>query len=161
MIPKIVVLEERKLVGKKMKMTLASNKTFELWSSFMPKKKEVQHTVSSDMYSMQVYDDDFKMEDFNPTTEFVKWAAVEVASYETQSQEFETYTLPKGTYAVFVHKGPASTFQKTFHEIFNVWLPNSNFKLDKRPHFELLKPGYRPDDPNAEEEVWIPISIKN
>ena len=41
--------------------------------------------------------------------------------------------------------------------IFGRWLPQSEYELDDREHFELLPEGYSPVDPEAEEEVWIPI----
>ncbi|MFN9597179.1 MAG: GyrI-like domain-containing protein, partial [Bacteroidota bacterium] len=49
---------------------------------------------------------------------------------------------------------------KTFHHIFNEWIPNSEFNIDQRPHFEIMPEGYKADDPNAMEEVWIPIIKK-
>lgn len=44
-----------------------------------------------------------------------------------------------------------------FRYIFGTWLPASGYVLDDRPHFEVLGPGYRPDDPEAEEDIFIPI----
>ncbi|TQE66329.1 GyrI-like domain-containing protein [Leptospira noguchii] len=43
------------------------------------------------------------------------------------------------------------------HHIFQEWLPNSGYKLEHRPHFELLGSKYKNNDPTSEEEVWIPI----
>jgi AraC family transcriptional regulator len=39
-------------------------------------------------------------------------------------------------------------------------LPGSDYSLDSRAHFEILGKKYKHDDPNSEEEVWIPIKIK-
>jgi AraC family transcriptional regulator len=72
----------------------------------------------------------------------------------------ESFTLKGGLYAVFLHKGAASTGQKTFQYIFEMWLPNSGYLLDNRPHFEILGAKYKNEDPNSEEEVWIPIKQK-
>jgi AraC family transcriptional regulator len=69
----------------------------------------------------------------------------------------ESLILRGGKYAVFLHQGPANAFQSAFQHIFGNWLPNSEFDLDSREQFEILPPGYRPDDPNAEEEGWIPV----
>ena len=38
--------------------------------------------------------------------------------------------------------------------------PNSDYKPDDRPHFELLGAKYKNDDPDSEEEIWIPIKRK-
>jgi AraC family transcriptional regulator len=40
------------------------------------------------------------------------------------------------------------------------WLPNSAYALDDRPHFEALGEQYKNNDPNSEEEIWIPIKPK-
>ena len=55
----------------------------------------------------------------------------------------------------------ASEFSKTMQHIFTRWLPESNYRLDNRPHFEVLGERYKNNDPNSEEEVWIPIKQKN
>jgi AraC family transcriptional regulator len=68
--------------------------------------------------------------------------------------------LPEGLYAVFLHRGPATTGPKTFEYIFQTWLPASEYFLDHRPHFEILGTNYKNDDPDSEEEIWIPVKPK-
>ncbi|WP_371811654.1 GyrI-like domain-containing protein [Flavobacterium sp. M31R6] len=41
--------------------------------------------------------------------------------------------------------------------MFRTWIPNSKYDLDHRPHFEILGAKYKKDDPNSEEEIWVPI----
>lgn len=155
--PKIVELSPKKLVGMHKAMSLANNQTQQLWKGFMPRRREIKNSVSTAFYSMQKYDTDLLSEVFALHTQFEKWAAVEVVDFEEVPAGMEAYELIGGKYAVFVHKGPASAFKKTFDYIFEQWLPSSNYTLDHREHFELLPEGYSPVDPNAEEEVWIPI----
>jgi AraC family transcriptional regulator len=155
--PRIELLPGKKLVGKRLKMTLAEDKTFQLWSGFMPRRKEIKHSVSSDFISMQVYTQPMIFKDFTPHTEFEKWAAVEVSEYENIPDEMETYILNGGLYAVFIHKGLAGDFPQTAQYIFGSWLPNAEYELDQREHFELLGSKYKNNDPSSEEEVWIPI----
>ena len=69
----------------------------------------------------------------------------------------EPFDLPGGTYAVFEHRGPAAAFPATARQIYGVWLPGSGYRLDARPHLAVMGPGYRPDDPDAVEEVWVPV----
>jgi AraC family transcriptional regulator len=38
----------------------------------------------------------------------------------------ETLVLPAGLYAVFIHKGPASTGPATYQYIFETWLPGAD-----------------------------------
>ncbi len=153
---RIEILPEKKLVGKSVKISLANNKTFDLWKNFMPQRKEIKNIVSSNMYSMQVYNQSF---DFNPHTEFEKWATVEVSGFDDIPIDLDTFLLQSGLYAVFIHKG-SSTDNSTFNYIFSTWLPNSEYSLDNRPHFEILGEKYKNGDPNSEEEIWIPIKRK-
>lgn len=157
MIPRIEFLEEKKLIGKKLKMSFAENKTFELWRSFMPHRKEIKNSLSSELFSMQVYGPSFDFMNLNISMLFEKWAALEVADFESVPNEMETFTLPCGLYAVFLHIGAASTGPITFKYIFGTWLPNSEYLLDNRPHFEILGEKYKNEDPSSEEEIWIPI----
>jgi AraC family transcriptional regulator len=157
--PRIETLTEKKLIGKRMIMSFSNNKTFELWRSFMPRRKEIKNNIGTELYSIEVYAPLY-FNNFNPNAEFEKWAAIEVADFETIPNEMETITLPDGLYAVFVHKGPASTGPKTYQYIFGTWLPNSDFLLDNRPHFARMGEKYKNEDPNSEEEIWIPIKAK-
>ena len=159
--PRIELLRRKKLIGKSIKMSLSINKTAELWQSFMSQKANITNVVGENLYSVQVYDEHLDFKAFSPTTEFVKWAAIEVSSYHEIPAGMEPFTLEEGNYAVFVHKGLAADFTKTFNYIFNTWLPKSNYLLDKRPHFEVLGSKYKNNDPSSEEEVWIPIRSKS
>nr|WP_299135127.1 GyrI-like domain-containing protein [uncultured Tenacibaculum sp.] len=155
--PRIETLPTKKLVGKSIKMSLAANKTAELWSSFMPERKTIKNTIGSDFFSIQSYEKSLDFKDFNPNTEFTKCAMVETSKFEDIPENMETLILKGGLYAVFIHKGMAKDFPKISHYIFSQWLPNSDFELDQREHFELLGAKYNPIDENSEEEVWIPI----
>ncbi len=155
--PRIETLEEKKLIGKHLSMTYSNNRTFELWRSFMPRRKEIKNTVSTELISMQVYDPSFNFQNFDLNKSFEKWAAIEVRSFSEIPEGMEKFILPKGLYAVFIHKGAASTGAKTFQYIFGTWLPNSGYSLDNRPHFEILGEKYKNEDPDSEEEIWIPI----
>ena len=97
--------------------------------------------------------------DFNPTSEIEKWATVEVSDFNKVPIGMETYVLPGGLYAVFDYKG-LSTDSSIFQYIFGTWLPDSDYALDDRPHFEVLGDKYKNNDPNSEEEIWIPIKAK-
>lgn len=158
MIPVIKNTYERKLLGKRVNMSLAENKTPELWRSFMPVRNRIANTISSDLISMSVYPAGY-FSDFNPAKMFDKWAAVEVSDFDDIPEGLETFILPAGLYAVFDYKGLSSDPQ-IFQYIFGSWLPGSDYNLDNRPHFEILGEKYKNNDPDSEEEIWIPVSKK-
>jgi len=153
-------LQEKKLVGKNLKMSLANNKTFELWQSFRQRQTEIKNNVSSNLYSIQIFQPAFDLKNFTFHTEFEKWAAIEVASFDEVPEDFQTYVLKGGLYAVFIHKGTPESFPQTWQYIFHQWLPQPGYELDDREHFEMLGEKYKRNDPTSEEEVWIPIRQK-
>ena len=157
MIPRIERLPEMKLVGHFVKMSLANDRTFELWSTFMPKRRLIAHVLGANLYSLQVYSELPDMKNFSPDMVFEKWAAVEVNVFVDYKENFKNLVLEGGLYAVFVHKGRPSDFQRTLKAIHYDWLPSSGYELDNRPHFEILGDKYKNDHPDSEEEVWVPI----
>ena len=156
--PEIKKLKEKKLVGKRLTMSLVDNKTAELWKSFMSKRGEITTILTNDLISMQVYSLGY-FEDFRLVNKFEKWAVVEVSDFQAIPDELETFILTEGLYAVFAYKG-SSTDNSIFQYIFGVWLPNSDYNLDNRPHFEILGEKYKNADPDSEEEIWIPVRKK-
>ena len=155
---RIEQFNEKKIVGIRLTMSLANNKTGELWGNFMPRRGEITNHLTNDLISMQVYKPSH-FTDFKPTNEFEKWATVEVADFDNVPSEMETYVLASGLYAVFDYKG-LSTDTSIFQYIFGTWLPNSDYQLDNRPHFEVLGDKYKNGDPSSEEEIWIPVRPK-
>jgi AraC family transcriptional regulator len=158
MTPRIKKLNEKKLIGKRLSMSLAENKTGDLWKSFIPRRREIVNNLTNDMISMQVYKSTH-FADFKPTNQFEKWATVEVANFDNVPNGMETFILTDGLYAVFDYKG-LSTDNGIFQYIFGTWLPTSDYDLDDRPHFEVLGDKYKNNDPTSEEEIWIPIQPK-
>lgn len=157
--PRIENMKEMKFIGKRIQMSFSKNKTFELWRSFMPRRKEIMNSIGSNLYSIEIYTPQF-FEHFNPETEFEKWAAVEVTDYNTVPVDMATITAPAGLYAVFSYKGVASAVSQTYQYILGTWLPKSDFLLDNRPHLAVMGEKYKNDDPDSEEELWTPIKPK-
>ncbi|MDR6846016.1 GyrI-like domain-containing protein [Flavobacterium granuli] len=156
MIPRIENLPEKKLIGIRLQTSIINNKTHELWRSFMPRRGEIQNQISSDLFAVQIYEPSY-FEDFNPSAVFEKWATLEVTNFNNIPAEMESFTLSGGLYAVFELKGHDIAI---FDYIFRTWIPNSKYDLDSRPHFEILGAKYKKDNPNSEEEIWIPIKEK-
>ncbi|MBT1707739.1 GyrI-like domain-containing protein [Fulvivirgaceae bacterium PWU5] len=154
--PRIEQLLPKKLMGMHVRMTLAENRTADLWRTFMLRRREISNIVGTDLYSIQVYDHGWVPKAFTPHITFDRWAAVEVSDITTIPAGMEPFSL-EGYYAVFIHHGPPSAFMPTFQYIFQEWLPASDYVLDDRPHFEILGEKYKNEHPDSEEEIWIPI----
>jgi len=154
--PIIVTQEERKLIGKKLRMSIRNNRTYELWRSFMPGRMKIKNRLSNDLISMSVYDGPLQG---NMDQEFDKWAAIEVDNFNEIPEGMETFVLNRGLYAVFDYKG-LNTDNSIFIYIFTEWQPGSQYDLDARPHFEVLGEKYKNGDAESEEQIWIPIRLK-
>ena len=158
--PTIVHLKEKILIGCVCIMNFTENKTGELWQSFMPRLKHINNKISADLFSVQLYNDDYNFNQFNPSAFFTKWAAAEVSAVDDVPTNMQILLIPQGLYAVFLHKG-SNADNSTFQYIFQTWLPTSDqYMLDARPHFELLGEKYKNGDPSSEEQIWIPIKFK-
>ena len=126
----------------------------------MPRQHEVTGRLTEDYISMQVFPNGPEQLS-DPAADFKKWAVVEVHDFESVPEGMLSYTLLSGVYAVFEHNGPANDLS-TFMYIFDEWLPSSSqYELDDREHFEVLPKNYDALDPNAREEIWIPITLKD
>lgn len=154
--PRIETLKEKRLAGMRATMSFANNRTRELWQRFMPRRGEIENRVGTDLYSLEIYPPGF-FEPFDEEAQFEKWAAVQVTDHDILPSEMKALTVPEGLYAVFLHQGPASEGPKTYGLIFQEWLPRSAYVLDDRPHFAVMGEEYKGEDPDSEEELWIPI----
>lgn len=158
MTPRIVTANEKKLIGKRLIMSFADYKVSELWKNFMPRREEINNSISNDLISMTVYNPTHFL-NFSPSNEFEKWAVTEVSDFDNVPSGMETFILTGELYAVFDYKG-LNTDHSIFRYIYGEWIPRSDYDLDNRPHFEILGDKYKNGDPESEEEIWIPIKRK-
>lgn len=153
--PDIVEIPGKTLVGIKMRMSVINNKTASLWGSFRPRLGEIKHSNITEFISLQEYDEKYFVK-FDPAREFNKWALVEVPEITDVPKGMEVFHLPSGLYAVFHYKGLPGD-PGIFQYIYGSWLPGSGYRLDNRPHFELLGPRYKNNSAESEEDLYIPI----
>ena len=162
----IETLEPTTILGKSMEMSLAEDKTQTLWQSFGPFVKNIENRKDRNFISLQIFNSVFNPENFDPNTRFTKWAGVALQPGSEDGRPHDLipgltrYEIQGGMYVVFTHVGPASEFRRSMGFIYGEWFPKSAYQVDDREHFEVLPEDYRPDDPNAKEEIWIPIRKK-
>ncbi len=155
--PEIIEIEDKKLVGMRLEMSLEADKTRQLFSAFMPRRHEVDHRLNHDVFDLKVYPQNF-FTNISLSSIYSKWALVEVSKFDELQLPagMEAFHLKGGIYAVFDLKKMESQ-PNPFAYIFNKWLPESGNILENRPHFDLLKNIKKKNDPDREEEIWIPI----
>ncbi|GGG33558.1 hypothetical protein GCM10010976_01600 [Bizionia arctica] len=154
--------KDRLVVGIKANMSLQTiqQETGNLARQFMPRRHEISSRLGKHVFSIQDYGE-LEMKDITARTTFEKWVGVEVSNLDDIPKGMEPFILKAGTYAVFTYKGATQDFPKSRQYIFQDWLPNSDFELDNRAHFEELSENYSKYLQNIEEDVWIPIKGKD
>ena len=60
--PGVKSLKDKKLIGKRLTMSLVNNKTVELWKSFMPGHREITNNLTNDLISIHFWNLDSKFE---------------------------------------------------------------------------------------------------
>lgn len=154
--PRIERVTNMKLVGMHAPMTFARPAMGALWRRFRPQASRIPHRASPDFASMRVYTHPPEgMPGLDAT--FEQWAAVEVTRFGDVPGSMDRHVVRGGLYAVFAYRGTPEAFADTARYIFRTWLPDSPYRLAPREHFEILPATYRPDDPQATEEIWIPV----
>jgi len=152
LIHRVEVIESKKLTGFSLSTSFRDDKTAILWQKFMIRRNEIANRISDRLFSLQIYP-----ENFTPNQSFTKYALAEVFDFDNIPNDFETFNLESGKYLVFSYRGKAENGPELFGYIFNIFIPENNFELDDRPHFEMFGEDYNPKNDAAEEEIWIPI----
>lgn len=148
------------MLGLRTRMSIAQDTTRELWGRFMQVSKAIGHKSGTEWYSVEIYPDSY-FDTYDPGKTFEKWAAVAVEkSASPRPSDLEELYIDEGLYAVFSYEGPASQVHRLYQYIFADWIPGSGFALDPRPHFALMGAGYKGEDPDSQEELWIPVRKK-
>ncbi len=158
--PRLEIFPGKALTGMREDMSLSNDTTRSLWQRFRSFLVTISEKPPLNFYSVQRYPKDY-FKDFDAARIFEKWAAVPADFLVEKADGLNNLIIPEGLYAVFIHRGAAVTARQTFEYIFSTWLPRSNYELDERPHFEQLDERYRNDDPDSEEEIWIPVRLKH
>ncbi|MCI8550510.1 MAG: AraC family transcriptional regulator [Lachnospiraceae bacterium] len=71
--------------------------------------------------------------------------------------EWEEYTVPAATWAIFPGTGTNQSIQELEKRIVTEWLPTSGYEYGEAPDIEVY---LNPDPQNATYEVWIPVTKK-
>jgi len=86
-----------------------------------------------------------------------QWKYFIAVSSTKEAEEFEEYTIPAGTWAVFPGEGTNQSIQELEQRIVTEWLPTSGYEYANAPDIEVY---LNPDPQNAQYEVWIPVTKK-
>ncbi len=86
-----------------------------------------------------------------------QWKYFIAVSGTNAGDEFEEYTVPASTWAIFSGTGTNQSVQELEQQIITEWLPTSGYEYANAPDIEVY---LNPDPQNAQYEVWIPVTKK-
>lgn len=86
-----------------------------------------------------------------------EWRYYIAVSSSQPKGDFEEYTVPAATWAVFPGSGTNQSIQELERRIVTEWLPTSGYEYGSAPDVEVY---LNPDPQNAQYEVWIPVVKK-
>ena len=84
-------------------------------------------------------------------------AGVEVSGFPKLPGELSRIRIPEQRYAVFSHRGHASTMRSTVYTIWNKWLPASGYEVADTPDFERYDENFDAKSGRGTIEIWLPI----
>lgn len=84
-----------------------------------------------------------------------QWRYFIAVSSTQAAEEFEEYTVPASTWAIFSGSGTNLSVQTLERRIVTEWLPSSGYEYANAPDIEVY---LNPDPQNAQYEVWIPVT---
>ncbi len=87
-----------------------------------------------------------------------QWKYFIAVSSTKNSCEFDAYTVPASTWAIFTGSGTNHSIQELEQRIISEWLPASGYEYADAPDIEVY---LNPDPQNAQYEVWIPVRKKH
>ncbi len=86
-----------------------------------------------------------------------QWKYFIAVSSTKENDEFEEYTVPAATWAIFSGTGTNQSIQELEQRIITEWLPASGYEYANAPDIEVY---LNADPENAQYEVWIPVAKK-
>jgi AraC family transcriptional regulator len=147
--PKIISRPAFTVVGLKYHGKNENNEIPHMWGEFAPRVSEIRHMVSPHV----AYGISDNMDDDSGEFDYV--AGFEVGSVAEIPGGMVSWDVPENIYAVFACTLP--TLHKTFHHVYETWLPNFGYQRTDGPEFELYDESFDAEDPNSEMYIYIPI----
>ncbi len=86
-----------------------------------------------------------------------QWRYFIAVASSKDAGDFEEYTVPAATWAVFSGEGTSKSIQELERRIYTEWLPTSGYEYGNAPDVEVY---LDPDPANSKFEVWIPVIKK-
>ena len=125
-----------------------------LWDAFSKRMKEVQGRIGRASYGI-IYSRPEKERSHPHELQYI--AGAQVRPSAAVPNGMISHTIPAGTFAVFLHRGPIQNIDETCYEIYRVWLPQAKWKHTDIADVEVYDERFECEGENSEFEYWISV----
>ncbi len=125
-----------------------------LWNNFIPRSSEIANACEPGVF----YGVCSRIEN-SPDGSWSYVAGVEVSCLDEIPEGMVGRTVPRSTYAVFVHRGHLAALGATWSGIYHEWLPNSGYRPAADWAFECYDERFDAHSPFSELDVFVPIKV--
>ena len=119
------------------------------WAEFVPRLGEIVGRVDERNYGVCLAPD--------RDGTFAYMTGVEIDRDAMLPSDFESLRIEAATYAVFEHRGSATTLRDTVMAIWDRGLSANDLAPACAPDFELYPAEYDPLDESGGVEIWVPL----
>lgn len=154
--PEILELSEILLVGTSF---FASENSYpkdlsKQWAQFMSEQHIIQEKITPERnYQVQYWSENQELDGL------YFFIGTEVDKISQINPFFVVKTIPKGKYLRFIHKGFSNSVEHTYKYIYNQYLPDTEYKLNRPFNFELYGDKFKGAfNEQSESEIYIPIN---
>ncbi|ALJ06300.1 hypothetical protein APS56_14660 [Pseudalgibacter alginicilyticus] len=154
--PRLLVCKTKILVGTSffIKNKIKVEDLSKEWGLFFQEIDTIENMIEPKKYYQVQYWSD--QQDYGGMFFFI---GVEVEKITNINPLFVVKTIPENRYLCFKHQGLANKVEFTYKFIYNQFLPNTNYTLNKPFNFECYDTSYLgPYNENSESLIYIPIT---
>ena len=157
-----VIITERvalKVVGMKIHTSMKENRIPQLWEEFIKRMGELD-TVAVPECSLGVCLNEIDSE-FQEDSKFDYLVCRVVKDDSIVPAGMKYHEIPAQLIAVFTHKGSLEMLGDTYDYIYNVWLPESEYKIIAADEIEWYDSRFKYGEEDSQIDIHIPITKKN
>lgn len=153
--PELIECAERLLVGTSFFVNNNDeiNDLSKEWGLFKNEVHTIKNVIKPERYYQVQY-----WSDNQDIDGMYFFTGIEVSGLKDINPLFVIKTIPAGKYLRFIHKGLANKVGYTYKYIYNQFLPNTDYRLNKPFNFEYYgEKCLGPYNENSESEIYIPV----
>ena len=125
-----------------------------LWEAFSARAKEVPHRVGKAMFGV-IFGLPEAERKHRHELQYI--AGVEVSQAGELPAGMVLHTVPAGTFAGFIHRGPIQKIAETVGPIYREWLPQSGYRHADIADIELYDHRFDGCSKESEMEYWVSV----